>query len=739
MKKTMKSLFLMLFATSLLAGCGGKKKVEPKPTPSGEPTQQSSSPVAPTSEPSGEPSVEPSETTPIVSPTVEPTTSGEPYNPSPVVTPTEEPSEPAETTPVVTPTVSPTETEEPPSPPTPTEVTPTVSPVVPTSEPAEEEHTVTITARELGDGYGWQNATAYLEFNLDTVVSVSATKGTNNGKYYEPSDTYPNGTYRLYAADNGAITISVGEGHLIKSVKLTYNIKDNGALDGMKSGVAKEVNAQSVTYNAISTSGEKGKVFISEFEVTYTGEAGKDPFERDGWTEDELKVLEDYFYGVEVPYIYFKGNGLLSYDDYSESAEMTGAVITKDQFDEYAALFMEDWDCLDSEDYYQFEQCVVTDDGNRYVNAIIALVDEDGYLVDEDAEEGIFYLALSDPYYYEWPLEVINYYVAMLGSESSIPAVNELDRIYINAAEIETESYFIIGVQTELSAEGYAALLEGWDVDEDKGYYFAISPTSDLAIEFFFYEGTLVISVEKYLAHLDAFPMAAVLEYNGGFEVVEVKGAEYYTGEVLKEVLDFFGEILEFELGYNVIAYGLSSSDYATYLNELEEAGWKVVESVDEEEGVSYLATKINEEGVVYSYTFTYEDEELNMLFAEPSNIFASEQFPTDALNAFLEVREVEDVEVPVLAIEEGELYYYSTTLDSDEYYDNFSIEVNGNYEIAWTTTLSNNGYDVPDEPDEEYGYECFDETGTIEIDILYNEESDVTYATVYIYMDFFD
>ena len=119
-------------------------------------------------------------------------------------------------------------------------------------------------------------------------------------------------------------------------------------------------------------------------------------------------------------------------------------------------------------------------------------------------------------------------------------------------------------------------------------------------------------------------------------------------------------------------------------------------------------------------YTFTFAN----------SGYLYSEQFPEEALNEFLTAKSI-DSTVPALP---ADGYLYLTTLDSLIYYDNFEIKAKGNNVDACLNALRDT-YDVPSQQTD-YGYECTSNDLKIEIDVIYYEEENVTYATIYSYDD---
>ena len=134
-------------------------------------------------------------------------------------------------------------------------------------EPAELI-TVSNTIKDIAVANGWKNGAKYGEVNIDTIIKATAVGGSNTGKYYSSDQSW-----RLYQNENGKLTLSSTNGYLINSVKLTFTTKDNGVLKysntTMTSNATYDINASSVSFTVGSTSGNKGKVFITAIEVVY--------------------------------------------------------------------------------------------------------------------------------------------------------------------------------------------------------------------------------------------------------------------------------------------------------------------------------------------------------------------------------------------------------------------------------------------------------------------------------------
>lgn len=134
-------------------------------------------------------------------------------------------------------------------------------------EPAEPT-TVAVTIKDYAGSKGWANSTQYKSIDMNSDITVTATGGSNTGKYYTSGYDW-----RIYANESGKITVKAVEGKTIQSVKITFTLKDNGKLTyngaTVTTGSVVSVNASSAVFNAGNASGTKGKVFITAIEVIY--------------------------------------------------------------------------------------------------------------------------------------------------------------------------------------------------------------------------------------------------------------------------------------------------------------------------------------------------------------------------------------------------------------------------------------------------------------------------------------
>lgn len=128
---------------------------------------------------------------------------------------------------------------------------------------------ITKTMEEMATLLAWEDATKYLTFNLDEVITVTSVGGGNTGKYYDSDKTY-----RLYQTANSTLTIEAKEGYEIVSVKITYNYSNAGTLllneEAIESKSVVDVNDTSITFGVGSTSdATNGQAKIKAIEVVY--------------------------------------------------------------------------------------------------------------------------------------------------------------------------------------------------------------------------------------------------------------------------------------------------------------------------------------------------------------------------------------------------------------------------------------------------------------------------------------
>ena len=603
-------------------------------------------------------------------------------------------------------------------------------------------NTISVTVADLAAGYSWENATKYLNFQLDTKLSVIVAGGTNTGKYYDSGD----GTYRLYGNEGATITFQAPSGEKVTSVKLTFEGKDGGSFtEGLQSGVAKTNDSNYVTYHL----GSNGQIRISAFEVKYTGEAGQDPFARSSWTPDELALIEQHAYGVSLPFYYMLGNKL-AYDDTNDILYFEGAKTTLEETNHYLDLFRADtsWTVIPNSGNsgIGFEKVVTANNNQRYIRIFIGLYDTNKNLVQIEGAIGTFSMRIFDPYYYEWNASLFAYIAKdLLGSTATIPAIPNVSRYEIS--EYDEGSYLLESFeQTSQDFEDYLTLLSNtYDVTLDStGFNVAVPKAlDDLELWLYFSEGVIEMLINARLPHLSEFPQTEVKEYNGGIEILPPEGASYFG-----LYIDSFSwydeeedETYTYVFGVCAYAYGISSDELNDYLDDLQTAHWTVSYlGEDDDDGLPYYSAEtVTDDNLYYYFVFSYDsiNEVISITVTEKMDVYYSVTFPSEAIQAFFTKKNL-TATFPVLTDTGIDGFYYQTTYDDYYDYDNFFCQVSGNHLTAFLAIFdADTNYTVPATPDDEYGYMIYGFNGAVEVDLDYDDEDNATYFYVYSTADY--
>ncbi len=134
------------------------------------------------------------------------------------------------------------------------------------------ETTATYSIKDIAEENSWEKGKQYSSLPTgDDVLSITASKGTNNGKYYTDGNEW-----RIYQSEGGKITISVSGSHVIKSVTITYNSNNNGVAvyndTQYKSGATITAGASVSTMEiSVDNTGTKnnGQVKVTNIVVVY--------------------------------------------------------------------------------------------------------------------------------------------------------------------------------------------------------------------------------------------------------------------------------------------------------------------------------------------------------------------------------------------------------------------------------------------------------------------------------------
>ncbi len=157
---------------------------------------------------------------------------------------------------------------------------------------------VSKTIQSIASENSWANSSKYTSFDLDNVVTVSVSGGSNSGKYY--SSGYE---WRIYQSESPVLTVSVDEGYKLNEVIIVYTPANNGSLlfknVPLVSGGSITTSCDSLFYNVGNSSGgTSGQVKIISIEVTYSGGT------------PSARVLEDVAISGSYQTSYFVGDQL---------------------------------------------------------------------------------------------------------------------------------------------------------------------------------------------------------------------------------------------------------------------------------------------------------------------------------------------------------------------------------------------------------------------------------------------
>ena len=136
---------------------------------------------------------------------------------------------------------------------------------------AYEDTTVEYSIETIKENNSWVNGTQYLTLPTGKEeLSITATGGTNTGKYYDSGFEW-----RFYQNENPALSISVSGSHVIKSVTITYNSSNGGIATydevQYKTGEEIKVASQSLVAIGVANTGTKtnGQMKVTKIKVIY--------------------------------------------------------------------------------------------------------------------------------------------------------------------------------------------------------------------------------------------------------------------------------------------------------------------------------------------------------------------------------------------------------------------------------------------------------------------------------------
>lgn len=161
---------------------------------------------------------------------------------------------------------------------------------------ASNEKEYSLTIEEYKNANCWDNSNQYTTLNISgdkLTITVSTTKGSNSGKYYDDGKEW-----RMYQTENPTITLSSKLGTISK-VTFTYNTKNNGVLvyDGKQYNTNEEItiNASSMSFTVGNTgTATNGQVKITAIKVYIVPEGNATEDENKLYAESYIEQLSNY-------------------------------------------------------------------------------------------------------------------------------------------------------------------------------------------------------------------------------------------------------------------------------------------------------------------------------------------------------------------------------------------------------------------------------------------------------------
>ncbi|MDE6411754.1 MAG: Ig-like domain-containing protein [Clostridia bacterium] len=162
---------------------------------------------------------------------------------------------------------------------------------------------------------------------------------------------------------------------------------------------------------------------------------------------------------------------------------------------------------------YMFEKAVEVSGDTRYVRVFIYAIENESS--GDTSQEGKFYITAYDPYVYEWPANYLANCLKDVLSTTVIPSVSA-HHYYLNNYGVT--AYY----ESSEKDGGYGAILTAanFTVEEEEGYYSAVSPDGLFRLLYIYKDGALEITIAY---HTDgSWPSNAVanaFNYYGAMDV----------------------------------------------------------------------------------------------------------------------------------------------------------------------------------------------------------------------------
>ncbi|MBQ0009126.1 MAG: hypothetical protein KBS97_02505 [Firmicutes bacterium] len=286
-----------------------------------------------------------------------------------------------------------------------------------------------------------------------------------------------------------------------------------------------------------------------------------------GWSEEELNVLKNHLYDFKLLFI---ENNKVSYDISTDSVILENELIDLETFNGYVNSYVSLGFTKENgprENTYILIKDVETEQGTRTIRIDIFL--------NQSKMTGVCY----DPYIYEWPAELIEYFLDeyfYLDPGISVPKV-DASRYYVDTGYIGKKESLIVCSKTKTNIEeSYKQKLieQGLSIsdtrDED-GYFVGVDDKQIIKFLFKYNENTGVFTIE-FAENENSWPSFAIDEIikkllpESDTKIPAVIGADSY--ELIESSFDYYGY-------YSVLCE--SSKDLtASYEEALEDANYTI-------------------------------------------------------------------------------------------------------------------------------------------------------------------
>ena len=512
-----------------------------------------------------------------------------------------------------------------------------------------------------------------LESSASLITSSTPTSSKNSTSSSKPVSSSMAVSSSSVAPTLTGITLNT------TNVKKEYKTGDVLDLTGLVVTASYSNNTTAVV-NDYTSNPANGSTLetVGEVTVTITYLTANEQFNiavsKGKWTAEEAKTMSDNLHGIVLPYTGY-AESVVSYDSEKKVVTVQGGKGEGNYVKTYAALLtnagFEQLAATAEETAYDFRKSATTAEGTRYIEVIVAAMND------------ALYINAGDPYYYEFPVIFANYFANIIGTEVIPPALTGADFYEIALSEsaiycYTTSSEVYRGYDVTLRAEMWKVANEA----DAEGYTVAVAPDYSYQIRYAYdsAKGRFVIRFALVDTWQTQFFEDFFTELNiTPFEVpaFEVEGTNY----------------LFMKSGTNALIglMGIKASDIQAYARKVQNAGWKLYTNAD---NTVYQARLTVENVGVATMSFGFDPETnsgtivVNGVYEPiPGTVFPSKEI-AKMLGSF-----VTDT-VPVY---QGEATGYSAYRKGTNYYIRIEIEegTEPSAREAYIHTILQNGYDL--------------------------------------------